>query len=204
MDNTLIPWKNEYFGSLNIALDKLGYSYDDAMIKRLINAIKDYEYKYQIYNKQDMLDLMSEYTCMTLPSNFIDQWLEELSLCYEEASDEVINTLEYLYKKYDLVVLTNWFTYSQTNRLSNAGLLKYFSHVYCTDTFPIKPYPESFLKAAGEYKPQECVMIGDSIESDIKGPLKLGMKAIYYDYNSTYKMYDYEAITKFSDLKKIL
>jgi putative hydrolase of the HAD superfamily len=174
------------------------------MIKLLINAVNYYETKYNIYNKQDMLDLICKYTCRTLPSNFIDQWLEELSLCYEKASDEVINTLEYLSKKYDLVVLTNWFAYSQVNRLSNAGLIKYFSHVYCADSFLMKPYPESFLKAADEYKPHECVMIGDSLESDIKEALRLGMRAIYYDYKGTYTMDEHETITKFSDLMSIL
>lgn len=51
----------------------------------------------------------------------------------------------------------------------------------------------------GDCKIEECVVVGDSIEMDIKPATKLGIKA--YLYGSDDK---YECIDKISDLMEVL
>ena len=66
---------------------------------------------------------------------------------------------------------------------------------------------EEELKKQGIYpnKIEECIMIGDSLKYDIEGALKIGLKAILYDYNN--KLPDneeYIKINKLEELKNIL
>lgn len=204
LDDTLIKWKSEYWASFDRVLERINYNYDTHFIQKLIAAIENYEKIYSVFNKDDMLHLLNKNIERPLPNNFIDYWLEELSLCSEQASDDLIKTLNYLHNKYDLVVLTNWFTVSQVNRLKKAGIASYFSEVYCADKFPIKPNPESYLTAVGDYQISDCIMIGDSVDCDIDGALKIGLRAILYNPKNHNVNGDYQVITKLDNLIEIL
>ncbi len=53
-----------------------------------------------------------------LPDNFLERWSENLKTCIPEKIDnDIIETLEYLSKKYDLVILSNWLTDSHKLKL---------------------------------------------------------------------------------------
>ena len=106
---------------------------------------------------------------------------------YTKASKELIDLLDYLSSKYELVVVTNWFCDVQSKRLENSGILKYFKKVYASSEYKSKPNKEIYLAALGSNKPNECVMIGDSIEKDIEPAIKLGMDAILIGYSDKYK-----------------
>ena len=122
---------------------------------------------------------MKKYSNLNLSDDFIEIWIQELSKCVPEKLDsEIIKTLNYLYKKYDLVVLTNWFKESQVNRMIKVNIKKYFKEIYTPEKFLNKPNKEAFI-IASENKIDECIMVGDDINTDIKGALSVGMKAIY-------------------------
>lgn len=204
LDNTLIFWEDEYWTSLNKVFERINYPVNQEIISKLCMAVDDYENCYSIYKNEYMLEIMSKYANIDLPDIFINYWLEELSECVKPLPNEVIDTLEYLHKKYDLVVLTNWFASSQIERLKKVNIFKYFTEIFCADSFPIKPNPESYLIASKGYDLSECLMIGDGLVNDVIGPTKLGMKAIYYDYKDNYHDDEYQTIKRFEDLKKIL
>ena len=114
--------------------------------------------------------------------------------------------IEYLSKKYNLAILSNWLRDSQIGRLKNANLYKYFSDFYITEDIPMKPNKESFEIAIGNYAKDECIMIGDSLKTDIKGAVNAGIKAIYLNKTSEEDI-NTENITtihKLSELRKIL
>ena len=52
-----------------------------------------------------------------------------------------------------------------------------------TESFPMKPNKEAFEIAKGKYKENECVMVGDNFEVDIKGAIAVDMNAIYLNKN---------------------
>lgn len=179
VDNTLIMWKDEYtIYSESKTLDELGIPYDDKLLKDL-DVIGDlYEKEYDTYDKLKYVKYLNEKLNLNLPDNYVDVWMKYLSDCYEEPTKEFIDTLEYLKSKYDLVILSNWFTLSQENRLKGMGIDKYFSKRIYTDVIKNKPNKEAFLEAVKPYNIDECIMIGDNPETDIIGAENIGMKTI--------------------------
>lgn len=205
LDNTLIMWDNNYYRTLNQSLEEVNIDYDKNTIKQIIRAVDDYENRYNKYDKLKLLNLMREYSKLDFIDSFIDVWMEHLKHCVPEKLDsEVISTLEYLNSKYELVVLTNWFTEQQVCRLRNAGILNFFIDTIGTDIVLNKPNKESFEKALGQRKVEECIMVGDSIKTDIEGAKNIKMEAILFDYDNKYTGYKDKRITKIGQLKEML
>ncbi len=178
-DNTIMMWETRFYEySLSNTFKALGMPFSNDIIGQFENAVESYEKYFDVYDKDEYLNYLNEKLNLNLPSDFIDTWLKYLGDCYSEPNKELIDTLEYLKNKYDLVLLSNWFSTSQINRLKGAGLDKYFSKQIYTDKVKNKPNKEAFLEAIKPYNIDECIMIGDSIEKDIKGAESIGMKTI--------------------------
>ena len=103
-----------------------------------------------------------------------------------------------------MVILTDWYVDSQKARLEKVGILQYFQDVYGAEKTKRKPYPEAFLQAIGNNKPEECVMIGDDFERDIKGAIQAGMKAIYYCPIDKDIKGEFVKVEKLEELREIL
>ena len=81
-----------------------------------------------------------------------------------------------------LVILSNWFTCTQIERLRKNNLLQYFDEVYGGD-YTIKPHKEAFLRAFGNTSKEKCVMIGDNYLKDFCGALNVGSNALHFNPN---------------------
>lgn len=203
-DNTIMMWYDHYYDSLNKTFEYLNIEYDEDVVDKLKEAVDNYEKEYSIFDKTSMKVLFEKYLELELPDNFVDTWIHYLKECYpKEIDKELIETLEYLSNKYELVILTNWFTESQEGRLKNAGLLKYFKEVIGTDKVLNKPNKEAYLKASYPYNIDECIMIGDSINTDINGAINVGMDAILFDHKNSYDG-NLKNVKKLEELKNIL
>ena len=146
LDDTLIMWKSEYYDKLNETLDYFNIKYEEKDIYNLKKAVDDYENNCNIYKEEYMLEIFKKYTSLDLPFNFVTVWIEYLKNCYPKIQDEgLLEVLEYLSKKYELVVLTNWFTKSQKERLIKFGILKYFIDVFGNDYVLNLPNNEDFI-----------------------------------------------------------
>ncbi len=151
-----------------------------------------------------MLEWINKSVNIKVNMRFLEKCLEHFSNCApNKMNKEIYETLEYLSKKYELVVLTNWFKDPQVKRLEIANILKYFSKVYATETFLIKPNKEAFMKAC-QNKPEEAVMVGDTVKVDIEGAINAGLKAIHINKNAEKNSKDYITINEFSELKNVL
>ncbi len=184
VDNTLIPWKDEYNKVIKEMLNKLDIQYSEDDLKSIIKAFEEYENIYLTVNKEKMLELINTYTCRKFPIEFVNGvirgWEECVPSCLERETYEM---LEKLSKKYELVILTNWFVDSQEERLKKVNILKYFTKVVGAEKIKGKPSKEAFAQAVGDNRPEECIMIGDDIKRDIKGALDAGLKAIFFNQN---------------------
>ena len=178
LDDTLIKWKDEYNNSILYALDDLNIKYDNMIVDNINKAIADYEKYNDTYDINKMHKMFEEYSKLKIPYEFMDKWLYHIEKCHPNKNLELEKTLEYLSSKYELVVLTNWFTKTQENRLRNYGIIKYFKEVIGTDNIKNKPNKEAFLYACKPYKENECLMVGDNYEIDIKKAKELGLKTI--------------------------
>ena len=95
-----------------------------------------------------------------------------------------LETLDYLKGRYRLHIITNGFEEVQFRKLRNSRIDAYFQEVVNSDRAGVKkPHPGIFrmaLEAAG-IPPERGVMIGDSLEADIKGARSVGLQALHFN-----------------------
>lgn len=124
--------------------------------------------------------------------------------------DGARDLLEYLRSKYKVYVASNASMHQQTNRMKKAELDGYIDGYFVSEEigFP-KPQKEFFdacFKSLPDVKPQDVVMIGDSLSADIKGACEYGLKTIWYNHRneptSDVKC-DY-IVSRLSEVKNIL
>lgn len=192
LDDTLIPWKQEYNLGLTRALNEFQLSYKEEEIDNIVNS---YEENYKSYTISNFLE-HAKNNNIYLNNEFVETWLEYLGDMGEE-NPEIIDVLEYLSKKYELVVLTNWFQESQAKRLATARMSSFFKEIHGGDEC-IKPSKASYLNAIGKNSPEECVMIGDNFEIDIIGAINAGLRAIHLS-----KKEEHPGITTIRNLKEL-
>ena len=148
----------------------------------IYNIFEEYDKNNGNYKKEDVVKFISKKLNITYTENALHSLLKIYSEHSTLLNNNTINILKFLDKKYEIVALTNWYKDIQYKRLEKVGINKYFKEVYGIETGK-KPNPEAFKKAIGNNLYSECVMIGDSLNSDIEVPKKLGMKTIYYNKN---------------------
>lgn len=199
IDNTLIDFPKNYEIYFNQVLNKhnVGIS-----AKTLYEVIGRYDTigKYDFHDKRLLLEFINNELNLNLDKSFLDDFFLMYNKLITPVSNETIDVLNYLYNKYELVALTNWFTESQKERLNEAGIINYFDNVFGTDLVPMKPNYESFKAAMENRKICECIMIGDNLNIDIKTPSTMGMKVYHLSKNKT----SYPTIDKLERLKEML
>lgn len=94
--------------------------------------------------------------------------------------------LEYLQGKYSLHLISNGFKEASQIKIANSGLSNYFQTVVISELVGVhKPHPDIFHHAVANAQTRipESVMIGDSIEADIRGAQGVGMDAVFFNPN---------------------
>ena len=91
--------------------------------------------------------------------------------------------LDYLYDKgYAMSLITNGFNEVQFHKVEYSGLKKYFQRITTSEFAGIgKPNPGIFEYAMrkAEVSPDECIMIGDDVYTDIYGASTAGMPSVF-------------------------
>lgn len=199
LDNTLIEWKDYYINAMKEIVSEYNLDVDYHLLH---NLVENYELYYNNYSKEQMIELFNKKLNLNLDVTFLDRWFEKLSKMAVK-DESVIETIKYLSSKYELVVLTNFITELQVERLKTAGLYEYISDVIGGEVY-IKPSVESFNLARKQNSPSECIMIGDNINIDIKGAINAGIKPILIDIHNKYNDHDGQIIHRISELKEML
>lgn len=200
LDDTLIMFDPKYIESYQIALQTAGYesTYEDA--KLIFDAIDEFGLVVDIYTKEGLLDFINQKSNKNYEMILIDEILNAVGLKWTNpVTSDLIELLDYLYKKYDLYVLTNFFTDCQTERLKNVGIDHYFKEVVGCDKVKAKPNKEAFL-----YFGLDSIMIGDNLENDVKGAINAGLDAILYDFKNKYSDLEYKKVTNYKELMDML
>jgi len=95
-----------------------------------------------------------------------------------------VKVLAYLQQKYQLHIISNGFKETTLTKMHLSGLNPYFTQVIISEDVgvnkPNKLIFEHALDKASAIK-QESIMIGDSLEADIRGAQDFGMKAIFFN-----------------------
>lgn len=97
-----------------------------------------------------------------------------------------IEVLEYLHNKYPLHIITNGFQEIQYLKMKNTGIDQYFKHVITSEKVgKRKPEPRIFEYALKKINclPQHALMIGDDLNTDVRGAINAGIPAIWFNHH---------------------
>lgn len=109
--------------------------------------------------------------------------------------------LENLYKDFDLYIVTNGVSSTQYSRQKGSGIDIYFKDIFVSEDIgyqkPAKEYFDYCFKHIGNVKPEETIIIGDSLSSDIQGGINAGIDTCWFNPKRvtghivpTYTIYD--------------
>ncbi|CAM3392668.1 2-haloalkanoic acid dehalogenase [Flavobacterium longum] len=120
--------------------------------------------------------------------------------------DGAVDILSYLHGKYRLHIITNGFDEVQTRKIANANIGHFFTTVTNSEMAGVKkPHPDIFHHALKRAKvdKENCVMIGDCIDADVRGALDFGMDAIWF-CEQPEGVSQVKHVHRLTDLKKYL
>ncbi len=104
-----------------------------------------------------------------------------------EGAKEVVIELN---SRYDLGILSNSTKKIQMKKLNTLELTKYFNHyIFSEEVGFRKPDKEIFLHALDKVdkSSEQCLYVGDSFRSDIKGAEKVGIRTCWLNRDNGYK-----------------
>jgi len=99
--------------------------------------------------------------------------------------DGVENVLQILQPKYKLILVTKGDLLDQERKLRQSGLIGYFHHIEIMSDKHENNYKK--LLAHLDIKPEEFLMIGNSVKSDILPVTNIGAKAIHIPFEVTWQ-----------------
>ena len=217
LDHTLWDFEKNSGATFKSIFEELNFDFSLEVFLDFYNPINHYywkQYRENMISEVELRYLRLEKTFEAMKVPFTPSLLERVAELYiqqlsthTELFEDTISVLEYLSSKYTLHIITNGFEHVQQRKLENSGIAHFFKTVLTAEKIGVKkPHPTIFLSAmkTAEVLPEHTMMIGDSLEADIQGALKLGMQAIHF--NSHKEAYHEECliIDQLSDLTNLL
>ncbi len=215
LDNTLINFDESVEISLKTIFDNVGVNMEYTAFKNIYKEINSKLWKdveRGILEKSKVSSMRFDKllnSCLDLnvdPIHYSNMYLDSLKqsvILY----DDTISTLEYLIKKYKIIVVTNGIEEVQKNKIENSVLKKYFmGYVTSEKAGCAKPCQKIFdnaLQFFNDVKKEEVIMIGDSYSADIEGAVNYGIDSVWITSESNKKEATY-SVSRLLELKNIL
>ena len=101
---------------------------------------------------------------------------------------EVEELLTTLHKEYTLILISNTDEFSINNVLNKFNLRRHFDHIFLSCDLGVIKTDNGFLKTVldrAHLAVEDCLLIGDSIQSDIVAAQRVGVNAILLDRSNT-------------------
>lgn len=217
-DDTL--WHNEpYFDEAQAKFCELfaGYASNQEILRLILNhQVKNlplYGFGIKAF-VLSMIESALELTDKKIPADGIEKIInigKELLQKPIEMLPEVESVLEKLKGKYRLIVATKGDLKDQHRKLHDSGLGHYFHHIEVLSDKTEQDYEKMLGRL--DCKPENFIMIGNSLKSDILPVLNIGGYAIHIPYHTTweYEKIDFEikhenfsSVEKVSDILELL
>ncbi len=217
IDNTLLDFIKAAYISIKSAFNSFGFEYDQNM-HVVFNRVNDGLWKdieackltreelHKIRFNLVLKELGIEFDGQKIEKEFLKNLFDCVVIV-----DGAVEILEYLAGKYDVYVASNAIYDQQVNRLTKAGMIGYIKKLFISERMgvykPEKAFFDACFKELGGITPDQVVMIGDSINADIKGGKNYGMKTIWFNFKGEKepdeKPYDY-VVDKLLEIRNIL
>ena len=118
-----------------------------------------------------------------------------------------MDLLDYLKGKYKLYIVTNGTASNQIKRLHDSKLEGYFEDVFISEVIgcpkPQKEFFESAVSNINGFSKDKCLIIGDSLSSDIKGGINFSIDTMWYNPSHQIKPQDMNITYEVDSLYKI-
>ena len=153
-----------------------------------LDVQKNYHTYYYRYVKNHYLYLLQELQMSADVDDLVDCYLKTVTASKVLMEENTLQVYETLSKHYRLALATNGVNPMQTERVS--AFLPFTHKLYVSESMGyIKPTEDFFLYIIRDLscKPEECLMIGDSLTNDIIGASFVGMDVCYYNPRSKKK-----------------
>lgn len=93
--------------------------------------------------------------------------------------------LEELVTKYRLFLVSNGTAPVQAGRIASSGIAKYFENIFISETVgadkPQKLFFDRCFAEIPDFRPEEAIIIGDSLTSDIRGGNNAGIATCWFN-----------------------
>lgn len=93
--------------------------------------------------------------------------------------------LEELNGKCRLFICSNGTAPVQAGRIKSSGIAKYFEHIFISEKIgynkPSREYFEACFEQIDNFDRDKCIMVGDSLTSDILGGINAGIKTCWFN-----------------------
>ena len=190
-DDTL--WVNEtYFRDAETQFAKLLNQFetenkiDQELFKMEMKNLPVYGYGVKGF-VLSMVEMALELSNNTVPNKTIAEILnigKDMINKPVELLEGVEEVLEKLSGKYRLIVATKGDLLDQERKLEKSGLLDYFHHIEVLSDKKEENY--SRLLKHLDIKPEEFLMLGNSLKSDVLPIVAIGAKAIHIPFHTTW------------------
>jgi putative hydrolase of the HAD superfamily len=134
-----------------------------------------------------MLETAMELTEKRIPAADLDVilgWGKRMLMEPTELLDGVEETLKSVGGRYDLLLITKGDLFDQESKLARSGLGEIFLGVEILSEKSTDTYRGVFQRRA--IKPEQFVMVGNSLRSDIVPVVELGGRAVHIPYEVTW------------------
>ncbi len=182
----------------------------DILLHTNVNNIPKYGYgvKGFILNLVEAVDTITEGTAsFELLKRVLQVGIKQLDMPMVLIPG-VEETLQYLQDKYRLVVATKGDLQEQKAKFVKSGLSHFFSHFEVMDEKTEENY-RTLLNTLN-CKPENFLMVGNSLKSDILPVLNIGANAVHIPFHSTWahelikEEINSNRLTKLTDIKQII
>ncbi len=191
LDDTILDFHKSEAESLIKALRSLGTEPTAGMLDRY-SAINDAQWKRlergeatrdEILTER-FVELFSEFSISAEPKKMREAYESELSRSFFFI-DGAIELLEELSKEYDLYLASNGTDSVQTGRIAASGIEKYFKDIFISERLGANKPSIEYFRACEErienFSREECIIVGDSLSSDILGGIRAGIKTCRFN-----------------------
>lgn len=138
----------------------------------------------------------------------VEKLYEDQLASHADLIDGAKELLENLAKNYVLCIVSNGMPNIQHPRLKKSGIDKYFKHIFISEEMGAQKPSTAFFDKVFECikaKKEDCLVIGDSLTSDIAGGNNYGIDTCYYNKDgksSTLATYCISSLDELYDILK--
>lgn len=219
LDQTLLNFDLSMQHAMRIVFHKYGLDVDDKIIARYDTINRDYWNRLELgeITKEEVTvgrfrTLFEEFNIHHISPEEINRvYQEELGnvFFYMDGAKETVSKLRDMgYRQY---VVTNGVNSTQASKMKLSGFDRIVDGVFVSELIgypkPMKEFFDACFIELPDVKREECIMVGDSLTSDMRGANNAGMAACWFNpnalINETDVQTDYE-IRQLSQLFTIL